>query len=183
MEHVVHHGLQEGPVVADEEHGRVEPAEIVLQPAGGLEIEMVRGLVEEEHVGRRHELLRQAEAAALAAAQPGERAGPGLVGIEAQAVEDGVDPGGEGVAALAVEPVEIAVVRGQHLRRAAVARFGQRGRLRRERVLQRQQVGERAGGGLPDRRGAGELAVLLHDRVSQAARAGHRPGARLGLAR
>ena len=38
--------------------------------------------------------------------------------------EHRVDPGGEGVAALAIEPLEVAVVAGQHLRRAAVARLG-----------------------------------------------------------
>ena len=121
----------------------------------------------------RHELLGQAEPAALAAAQPGQRPGARLVGIEAEAVEHGVDPGGEGVAALAVEALEIAVVARQHLRRAAVARLGERGRLLRQRVLQREQLGERAGRGLPHRRGAGELAVLLHDRVAEPARPGH----------
>ena len=72
VQHVVHHGLQERAVMADEEHGRVEPGEIVLQPAGGLEVEVVGWLVQQEHVGRSHQLLHQTQPAPLAAAQPAE---------------------------------------------------------------------------------------------------------------
>ena len=113
---MVHHRLEERAVVADEEHRRVEAAQVLLEPARGLEIEVVGGLVEQEHVGRRHELLGQAQPAALAAAQARQGPGARLVGIEAESMQHRVDPGGEGVAALAIEPLEIAVVPGQHLR-------------------------------------------------------------------
>ena len=83
---------------------------------------------------------------------PSERPGARLVGIEAEAVEHRVDARGEGVAALAVEALEVAVVARQHLRRAAVARLGERRRLLGQRLLEGEQLGERAGGGLPHRR-------------------------------
>ncbi len=107
---MVHHRLEERAVVADHEHGGVELAEVVLQPAGGLEIEVVGGLVEQEDVGRRHQLARQAEAAPLAAAQSVERPEARVVGIEAEPVEHRVDAGGDAVAVLPLEALEVAVV-------------------------------------------------------------------------
>ena len=165
---MVHHRLEERAVVADQEHGGVEAAEIVLEPARGLEVEVVGGLVEQEHVGGRHELLGETEPSPLAAAQLVQRASARLVGVEAEAVEHRVDAGGDRVAALAIEALEIAVVPGQHLRGAAVARLRQGRGLFRQRVLEREQLAEGAGGGLPDRGGTTEIPVLLHDRDSGA---------------
>src|SRR6185295_17624612 len=104
--------------------------------------------------------------------QLGQRAGARLVGVEAEAVEHGVDAGGKGIAALSIEALEIAVVPGQHLRRAAVARLRECRGLLRQRVLEREQLAERAGGGLPDRGGAAEVPVLLHDRIAESTRPG-----------
>ena len=174
--------LQERAVVADHEHGGVEAPQVVLEPGGGLEVEVIGGLVQQQHVGRRHQLLRQAQAPALPAAQPREVPRPGVVRIEAQAVEYGVDPRGQRVASLAIEPLQVAVVAGEHLRGAAVAGLSQLGGLLAERALEREQLAEGAGGRLPHRGGAGELPVLLHDRVAQTASPRHRPRAGLGLA-
>jgi hypothetical protein len=162
VEHVVDNRLEKGAVVADYQHRRAEPPQVLLEPGGGLEVEVVRGLVQQEHVGRRDELLDQAESTPLATAQPGERPRPCRIGIEAQSLEDGVDAGGEGVAALAVESLEVAVVARQHLRRTPVARLGEPGGLLRERALEGQQLSERSRGRFPHGRGARELAVLFH---------------------
>ncbi len=123
---MVHHRLQEGAVVADEEHGGVEPGQIVLQPAGGLEVEVVGGLVEQEHVGGSHQLLRQPEPAPLAAAQPARDWVRAWSGSKPRPCKHRVDPGGQGIAAFALEPLQVAIVAGQHRRRAAVPRLGQR---------------------------------------------------------
>ena len=113
--------LEERAVVADHEHGGVEAPQVVLEPGGGLEVEVVGGLVQQQHVGRCHELLRQAQAPALPTAQARELPGPRVVRVEPQAVEDGVDARGQRVASLAIEPLEVAVVAGEHLRGAGVA--------------------------------------------------------------
>ena len=81
--------------------------EIFLEPPRGLEIEMVRRLVEQQHVGRRHELSREAEAPALAAAQPLERSSARVDWIEPESVEHRIDARRDRVAALALESLEI----------------------------------------------------------------------------
>ena len=141
MEDVIDDGLEEGAIVAHHHHGRVELAQVILQPAGGLEIEVIGGLVEQEQVGRRHQLAHQPQASALAAAQALERAATRLVGIEAQAVQHRVDPGGHGVAVLPLETLEVAVVARQRLLGDAVARLGQRGGLLRQRALELEDGG------------------------------------------
>ena len=99
VEDVIHGVVEEGAVVADDQHRLAELAEVLLQPLDRLEIEVVGGLVEQHQVGRGGELRREAHAATLAAAQPGERAGLRLLGVEAESLEHLVDPGVEFVAA------------------------------------------------------------------------------------
>ena len=50
--------VEEGAVVADDEHGAAEAREAALEPGDGVEVEVVGGLVEEEQVG----LLREDDA-------------------------------------------------------------------------------------------------------------------------
>ena len=60
---------QEAPVVGDEDQ-RARPAlEEAFQPVDGLDVEVVGGLVEQQHVGRRHQRARQQHAALHAAGQ------------------------------------------------------------------------------------------------------------------
>src|SRR5690606_40845709 len=99
-------------------------------------IQVVRRLVEEVDVGRRDELPREGDAPAFAAAQRRERPPPRLLGIEAEPVQDGVDAWGDGVAALPLEPFEVAVVAGARLFRWVV---GQRRGLLRERAFEREE--------------------------------------------
>ena len=47
----IDHLVQEVPVVRDGENGAFEPGQILLQPFRGPEIQMVGGLVQQEHVG------------------------------------------------------------------------------------------------------------------------------------
>ncbi len=170
--------LEQRAVVRDEEDGGVEGAQISLEPQRGLEVEVVGRLVEEQQVGRRRELAGQGHAAALAAAQGGERLGARGVGVEAEAVQDGVHPRRGLVAALVLEAVQVAVVALQHRRRHRVARLAHRRGLHGERALEREQVGEGARGGLPHRRRVAEIPVLVHHRDAQAGRA--RDGAARG---
>ena len=69
VEHVIDGVVEEGAVVADDQHRLAELAEVLLEPLDRLEVEMVGGLVEQDKVGRRGELGREANAPALAAAQ------------------------------------------------------------------------------------------------------------------
>ena len=132
----------------------------------------------------RDELLRQPQPPALAAAQSAERPGARLVGVEAEAVEHGVDASGEGVAALAVEALEVAVVAGQHLR-ACSGRPPRPGPspCSRQRALEREQLGEARRRPPPRpcrRRAKSRCCSISEKRSPRAARDGAR--GRLGLA-
>ena len=73
VQHVVDDRGQERAVVADEQHRRAHRREVVLEPLRRLEVEVVRRFVEEQHVGGTHQLARQPESSALAAAQLRDR--------------------------------------------------------------------------------------------------------------
>ena len=167
VQDVIGDRLEERAVVRDEEDGGVETAQVPLQPQRGLEVQVVGGLVEEQQVGRGGELARQRHAAALAAAQGRERAAARGVRVEAESVQDRVHPRRGPVAALVLEPVQVAVVALEHRRRHRVARLGHARGLLGERALEREQVGEGARGGLPHRRRVAEIAVLVHHRDPQ----------------
>src|SRR5207237_4117167 len=51
MEDVVGDGGEKSTIVADRDHGAVGAAQVLLQPARGVEVEVVGGLVEQQHVG------------------------------------------------------------------------------------------------------------------------------------
>jgi hypothetical protein len=70
MEDVIHHCLKEGAIVADEKHGRVQSGQIVFQPLGGLEVQVIGRLIEQQDIGRRYQLLSQPHSSPLSSAQP-----------------------------------------------------------------------------------------------------------------
>ncbi len=69
LEHRRADGLQEPAVVGDEHHGRIEVHERLLEPLQRLDVEMVGGLVEQQHVGARGERARKRGARELTAGE------------------------------------------------------------------------------------------------------------------
>src|SRR6267378_2708298 len=120
MQHVIHCRGEKSAVMAHEQDGPLTRGEVLLEPPGRLEIQMVRRLVEQQDIGRRHELAGQAEAAELATTQRGQRRDAGLGGIELEAVQYGVDARRDGVATLALEALQVFAVPGQRPRRGVV---------------------------------------------------------------
>ena len=84
---VVHHPLQEVPVMGHHDQAALEPAEPVLQPGYHLAVQMVGGLVQNQHVRRVDQGRRQGHPLPLAA---GER--PHLLGkvCDPQPVQHGL---------------------------------------------------------------------------------------------
>ena len=157
---MIHHIGEKCPIVADQKNRFVGICEVVLQPACRFEIEMVRRLVEQKHVGRAYQLSRQTESSALPAAQLSERLRARLLRIESKSLQHGVDTRRERVAAFAIESLEISIVPRQHLGDAASPTLTAVALLR-ERVLEREQIGELSGARFPDRFRAAEVAMLL----------------------
>jgi hypothetical protein len=87
MHDLAHDLVEEVAVVADEQHGVRIALEEILQPQGRLEVEMVRGLVQQQQVGLAEEDGGECHAHAPAA---GEVAAGALLllGVEAEAVQD-----------------------------------------------------------------------------------------------
>ena len=50
LRHVVAHMVHEIPVVADEQHGAPVAQQVFLQPGDGLQVQVVGGLVQQQHV-------------------------------------------------------------------------------------------------------------------------------------
>ena len=68
--------------MADEQNRLVGGLEVLLEPPRGVEVQMVRRLVEQQHVGWTYELPRDTETSALSAAQLRERPSPRFDWIE-----------------------------------------------------------------------------------------------------
>jgi len=175
-----HHGIEKEPIVGDENDRVRVRVEVGLQPVARLEIEVIGRLVEQQYVGGRHQLARETEAAELAAAQGGERGDAGPRGIKFQTVQHRIDACRDGVAPFALEPLQVLTVLGEGARRGVVRQVG---RLLHERLLQRQQLGQLPGGGLPHRRRGAVVAVLFQQRDAQAGRTGDAAARGLELAR
>ena len=84
---VVHHPLQEIPVVGHHDEAALEPAEPVLQPGHHLAVQVVGGLVQDQHVRRVDEGRRQGHPLPLSAGE-----GAHLLGeiCDAQPVQHGL---------------------------------------------------------------------------------------------
>src|SRR5687768_9054158 len=107
MQDMVDDSVKKCAIVADQQHRDVGRAQVFLEPARRLEIEVVRRLVEEQHVHRRDELTRQADTPTLPPAERCERLLAGLDRIEAETVKHGVDAWREGVASLPLESLQV----------------------------------------------------------------------------
>ena len=179
MQHVINGRGQKGAVVAHQQHGPLTRDEVLLEPAGRLEIEVVGRLVEQQHICGRHELAGKAEAAELAAAERGQGRDAGLRGFELEAVQHRVDARRDSVASLALETLEVFAVPGQRAGRGVMREI--RGLLD-QRLLQRQELGELAGRRFPNRGRGAVVAVLLEQRYAQSGRARDAPARRIELA-
>jgi hypothetical protein len=122
---------------------------------------MVRGLVEQQYVGRAHELSRNSKPSSLTAAQVREWPRARLDWIESQAMQDRVDSRRECVTALSVESLQIPVVTGKHGSGRCFTELPDFHGLFRERLLQRQKIRELSGGSFPHSRRGAEVAMLL----------------------
>ncbi len=132
FEHARGQAFEEGAVVGDEQHGPGVVAQERLQPLDGLDVEVVGGLVEQQHVGRGHQRAGQQHAPPPAAGQRVDR----RVGGQVEAGEHHLDALFErpAVALLElvleaphlVERLEAAV---RHLGRRVVIRGHQRGQV------------------------------------------------------
>ena len=99
-----HHPVEEVAVVGHEHEGVRIVGEIVLEPVAGLEVEMVRGLVEQQNVRPLEDQLGEGDAHLPAA---GERVG-GLLEVGRGETEPVQHPGDlqvDGVAVLVAEPM------------------------------------------------------------------------------
>src|SRR5580700_4520978 len=75
---------EEAPVMADEDEGHAPLLELLLEPFDRREVEMIRGLVEEEDVGGRREHARDGGTPRL----PARELGGGLLAREPELLEE-----------------------------------------------------------------------------------------------
>ena len=80
-------GVEEAPVVRDDEHGAVEAGEELLEPGEAVGVEVVGGLVEEQDVGVLEQRGGQQRAGLLAAGEAPQRAG-GVEVVDGEAAAD-----------------------------------------------------------------------------------------------
>ena len=157
MQHMVHRLVQKGAIVTDHDHRLAQLAEVGLEPLRGLEIEMVRRLVEQQQLRRCSQLPCQSHSSAFTAAQADQHARTRLHGVEAKALQHLVDASGEVVTAFVHELLLQATVP-VHQRLVAIPKlFGKDVQL----LLDRDQWCIRGRRGLPHRRGVAEVAVLV----------------------
>ncbi len=95
-------------------------------------------------------------------------------------MQHGVDARRDGIATLALEALQVFAVPRQRSRRGVVGEI--RG-LFHQGLFQRQELGELAGRGFPDRSRGAVVAVLLEQRYAEAGRAGDAPARGLEIAR
>jgi len=82
-----HRAVEQVAVVADDDHGMGIAREVVFEPERAFEVEVVRGFVEQQHIGPREQHRRERHAHPPAAGKIG--AGPGLGGaVEAKPAQD-----------------------------------------------------------------------------------------------
>ena len=137
LEHARRHGLEEPAVVRDEDHGRIERLELLLEPLEVLDVEVVRRLVQEQQVGIAGEGAGERGAGQLAAGKGLER--PVEVALrESEAAERGSRALAPGVAARVLEArlrIRVAAQRG-----GAVVARGHRLLERVQLLLRRDEV-------------------------------------------
>jgi hypothetical protein len=82
------HAVQEGAVVGDQHHAALEAHQQALQPVDGIQVQVVGGLVEQQHVGHGHQRLGQGHALLHAARQLADVA----AAVQVQLGQGGVHP-------------------------------------------------------------------------------------------
>jgi len=162
VEHVIGHRVEESAVVRDQQYRFIEIAEIPLEPARGDQVEVIGRFIEDEQVRGRSELPRQRQASALAARQRDCLTRARVHRVEAEPGEDRVHPGGSGIATFMLKALEVVRILVEHLGRGMITGITNRVRLRRQGVLQLQQLGEATRRGIPHRHRAAKIAVLIH---------------------
>jgi hypothetical protein len=168
MEHVIHDIREKCPVMADQENRLVSVFQVVFEPSGRLEIQVIRRLIEQQDISRANELPCQAKSSAFATAQLLQRLGACFLCVESETLKHCIHPRREGVASLAIESFEIAIVPREHLRRSSLSDLCELAALLRQRVFEREKLREFSRSHLPDCLGSGEIAMLLEKRHSQA---------------
>src|SRR5207237_1537192 len=89
VQHVIHRRVEKGAIVADEQNRLVDLLDVLLEPARSLEVEMVGGLVQQEHVRLAHQLARQPQATSLAPTECLDRRRARFFGIAAETLKHG----------------------------------------------------------------------------------------------
>ena len=102
MQDLLGHAVQEIALVTDDEHGAAVAPQVLLQPQGGLEIEVVGRLVEQQQIGASKQESRQHDPHAPATRERVERALLGRV-IEPEPVQDAGRPGRRAVRLLVLQ--------------------------------------------------------------------------------
>ena len=128
---------------------------------------MVGGLVEQQQVGGRDELRRQADAPALAARERRHEPRLGLLGVEAESLEHRVDAGVIDVAAEVGEALLVVPEPLEELVGDALAEVAQLDRLFGDALLEGHDLAPRGRACLPDRGRALEGTVLVEQGMSQ----------------
>jgi len=82
------HVVQEGPVVGDGDDGTLEVHQQAFEPFDGVQIQVVGGFVEQQHIGLRHQRLGQRHAL-FGTARQGTHHG---VGVQVQALQGFIHP-------------------------------------------------------------------------------------------
>ncbi len=120
--HPFDHLVQKPAVVGDGQHRALEPLQVALQPLGGVQIQVVGGLVQQEDVGVLQYKPCQVDPGLFPAGQrvKGARA---HIGPDAQAVADLVQPGLGVIAAPGLKSGGELVVPGHHLGVVPVGHF------------------------------------------------------------
>ena len=181
VQHVVDDLVEKGAVVADDDAPSRRGREVaLLQPVGGLEVEVVRRFVEQEEVGRRGELARPGpRVRARRRSATGER--PGLATPRRRSRVPAA-PRPRGRERCSRPRARTAPGRARSARAADgsgcrpcsasfVVMLG-------ERALERHHRMERVRRRVPDRRRVAEVAMLVEQRHAEARRARDRPARR-----
>src|ERR1700716_1652825 len=100
MEHVIHDIREKCPVMADQENRLVGGFQVVFEPPGRLEIQMIRPLIEQQDLGRANELPGQAKSSAFTTAQLLQRLGARFLCVESETLKQCIPPRREGVSSL-----------------------------------------------------------------------------------
>src|SRR5687767_7371093 len=84
VQDVVNDGAEESAIVTDQQHCAVGVLEVLLEPASGIEVEVIGRFVEEKDVGCADELPGETQPASLATTECGHGHGPRALRIEAK---------------------------------------------------------------------------------------------------